>query len=128
MSYRTILSYLPSEAAVEALVQPMAAWARRHDGHLTGLYVKPAMMPLTFTGYDGVDISGTMMEQHEAYQKELSDAVRGRFEAVMTSETFPHEWAMARSQFSNPVPLLTRFARAFEVVALVDDRSPVNRR
>ncbi|MGI9410999.1 MAG: universal stress protein [Hyphomicrobiaceae bacterium] len=89
MSYRTILTYLPSSARASWLATAGATLARAHDAHLVGLVVTPDhTMPPAF----GIEVPPQFLQSPKELREAERDATRALFEKAASEMDVEAEW------------------------------------
>ena len=89
MSYRTILTYLPSSARASWLASAGAALARAHDAHLIGLAIAPDhTMPPAF----GIEIPPQYLQSPKELRDTERDATCALFEKAAQEMDVESEW------------------------------------
>lgn len=122
MGYGTILAYLATEKQTPATIAAASILARRSNAHLTGLYVVPLMRLYATSPYGGAEVTGRLLEQHEAFHAAQSGAIRTQFERATAAESFATEWVLADSPYVDPLETIMERARTAElIVAMPDD-------
>ena len=84
---RTILAHLETSPVLDSVLHAALLVARRFDGYIEGLHVRPGQPDVIAAGADGfVAAAPDLVAGFEREAKQRADRARGQFEAFMTSE------------------------------------------
>jgi nucleotide-binding universal stress UspA family protein len=122
MPLKTILVCLNDIDRCEALIDASIDLAARHDGHVIGLYVIPAIQV-----YPAVTIAVTpeIFEAQQSYFREKSGQVKARFEERVRQNAASGEWRCVDSLTPVVADAVNEHGRATDliVVGQVDEES-----
>ena len=99
MSIKTILVCLNEVERVKVLLDLASAIAAKHDAHVTGLYVIPAVR--VYAASD-LQLTAQVFEGQRTFFKERAEKVKAAFEAMASRQRIQAEWQLVES----PSPLV----------------------
>jgi nucleotide-binding universal stress UspA family protein len=107
---RSILLHVEDKSSIEPRLQTALALARATNGHLTCLHVTPVDPYVTFDGFGGVFVMGSIMEALDNQGESLKSEVEERLRTEDVS------WEYQQSNGTLPYTLLAHAALADVVV------------
>ena len=93
MAYKTILTFLPTVARAERVLDVALPIAESHDAHIIGVHVMPDVM--NFLALTGGDIPVGMIEDQRRYLESEAEKIRAAFERRAGPGKARSEWRMA---------------------------------
>lgn len=99
MSFKTILVCLNAVSRVKVLLDVATDVARRHEAHVVGLYVVPAV-PVHASGR--LQMTAQVFESHRESFKTRAEDVRAEFDAAMQRSGCQGQWQLVET----PSPLI----------------------
>lgn len=95
MTYKTILVNLNAVERADVLISVGVALARKHQAHLIGLFVQPAVNVFPMTG--AVELPTEVLEMQGRQYEKLAENIEAKFQAATGSEDFSAEWRFEKS-------------------------------
>ncbi len=113
MSYKTVLVHLNHEVRAHRLLAVAVDIARKHDAHLIGLHVFPAVrlappLPLPFARQVASGLRAAIKREDEA--------IEALFREVTRSQPFVSEWRSVISEHRDPAATVCEHAHAADIV------------
>jgi len=115
MTYRTILVSLNDVARAGTLINVAGQLARKHDAHVVGHYVIPAV---TVYPEVGMALVPSVFEGYQAYFKSKIGEVKDMFETRMRLDGFRGEWRVVESAYPEIASSLIDHARTADLVLI----------
>jgi nucleotide-binding universal stress UspA family protein len=112
MALKDILVHIDDGKANQARVNAAVALARRHDAHLTALYVIPQFF---IPSYAEIHIPASVIEAHEAEVKQLAAKAEADFRRLAEDAGRPAEWRCVRGYTDQE---LIGYARCTDLIML----------
>ena len=115
MSYRTILTYLPSSARAPWLATAGATLARAHDAHLIGLAVAPQYdIPAAF----GAEIPPQYLQTPRDVRNAERDETRALFEKAANEMDVEAEWRYVDNAHSLVADVIAEHALTADIIVM----------
>ncbi len=115
MTYKTILVYFSNEVHAQRVLQMAASLATKHEAHLIGLYVKPAIQ---FYPAVAIDIPVEIVESHRDHHSEIAERIGRSFEAATAREGVSAEWRSADSLQADRSSTVVEHARTADLLLM----------
>jgi nucleotide-binding universal stress UspA family protein len=113
MGLRTIVLFLTNEARAPAVTESTLALAAKHDAHVIGLYVIPAVEIHVAAE---VPVTSDILSAQRAYYTEQADKIGALFEKAATAAGIAHEWRCVDSTGSSVAEAVMAHGRCADLI------------
>lgn len=127
MSFKTILTYIPSFKGAKGLLETGAQIADAHRAHLIGLHIVP-VLPSYFPFYAAGQIPiphDVLSQQQKALDKE-AEKVKETFEKATANRAITPEWRCQTSDSHEFANTITDHARCTDLVIIGQETQDLN--